>query len=75
MMFEQFVAKAAELLAKGQPFVTASVVRFEAPISGKPGDKAIIFQDGRMWGWIGGAAHNRWSSRKRCRRSRTDSRG
>src|SRR5215469_8272121 len=54
MMFDQFVAKAAELLAKGEPFVTASVVRFEAPISGKPGDKAIIFQDGRMWGWIGG---------------------
>ncbi|MBA0083457.1 MAG: hypothetical protein HRJ53_00520 [Acidobacteria bacterium Pan2503] len=45
MMFEQFVAKAAELLAIGEPFVTASVVRFEAPISGKPGDKAIIFQD------------------------------
>jgi xanthine dehydrogenase accessory factor len=54
MMFDQFVAKAAELLAKGEPFVTASVVRFEAPISGKPGDKAIIFQDGRIWGWIGG---------------------
>lgn len=54
MMFDQFVAKAAELLAKGEPFVTASVVRFEAPISGKPGDKAIIFQDGTMWGWIGG---------------------
>ena len=54
MMFDQFVAKAAELLAKGEPFATASVVRFEAPISGKPGDKAIVFQDGRMWGWIGG---------------------
>lgn len=54
MMFDQFVAKAAELLAKGEPFVTASVVRFEASISGKPGDKAIIFQDGTMWGWIGG---------------------
>ena len=39
---------------KGEPFVTASVVRFQAPISGKPGDKAIIFADGKMWGWIGG---------------------
>jgi len=53
-MFERFLNKAAELLAKGEPFVTASVVRFQAPISGKPGDKAIIFADGKMWGWIGG---------------------
>ena len=42
-MFDRFLNKAAELLAKGEPFVTASVVRFQAPISGKPGDKAIIF--------------------------------
>jgi xanthine dehydrogenase accessory factor len=53
-MFDRFLNKAAELLTKGEPFVTASVVRFQAPISGKPGDKAIIFADGRMWGWIGG---------------------
>jgi len=53
-MFDQFLSKAAELLAKGEPFATASVVRFQAPISGKPGDKAIIFADGKMWGWIGG---------------------
>ena len=53
-MFDQFLNKATELLAKGEPFVTASVVRFQAPISGKPGDKAIIFSDGTMWGWIGG---------------------
>jgi xanthine dehydrogenase accessory factor len=53
-MFDRFLTKAAELLAKGEPFVTASVVRFQAPISGKPGDKAIIFADGKMWGWIGG---------------------
>lgn len=53
-MFDQFLNKAADLLAKGEPFVTASVVRFQSPISGKPGDKAIIFADGKMWGWIGG---------------------
>jgi xanthine dehydrogenase accessory factor len=53
-MFDRFLNKAAELLAKGEPFVTASVVRFQAPISGKPRDKAIIFADGKMWGWIGG---------------------
>ena len=53
-MFDQFLNKAAELLAKGEAFVTASVVRSQAPISGKPGDKAIIFADGKIWGWIGG---------------------
>jgi len=53
-MFDRFLKKAAVLLEQGEPFVTASVVRFQAPISGKPGDKAIIFADGRMWGWIGG---------------------
>src|ERR1700739_1036620 len=38
----------------GASFAVATVVRFEAPISGKPGDKAIIFADGEVWGWIGG---------------------
>jgi len=54
MMLDEFLTKASQLLAEGEPFVTASVVRFQAPISGKPGDKAIIFADGKMWGWIGG---------------------
>ena len=53
-MFDQFLSKAAELLAKDEPFAVAEVVRYQAPISGKPGDKAIIVADGRMWGWIGG---------------------
>ena len=53
-MFDQFLSKADELVAKDQPFAVAVVVRYQAPISGKPGDKAIIFPDGKMWGWIGG---------------------
>jgi xanthine dehydrogenase accessory factor len=53
-MFDEFLSKAGELLEKGEPFAVAVVVRYEAPISGKPGNKAIIFADGRMWGWIGG---------------------
>jgi xanthine dehydrogenase accessory factor len=53
-MFEQFLHKTAELLAHGEPFVTATVVRCQPPTSGKPGDKAIIHADGEMWGWIGG---------------------
>ena len=53
-MFDQFMRKADELLTNNQPFAVAVVVRHEAPISGKPGNKAIIFPDGKLWGWIGG---------------------
>jgi len=53
-MFDQFLSKADELLTNDQSFAVATVVRFQAPISGKPGNKAIIFPDGKMWGWIGG---------------------
>jgi xanthine dehydrogenase accessory factor len=53
-VFDQFVNKANDLLAKGEPFAVALVVRYEAPISGKPGNKAIIQPDGKLWGWIGG---------------------
>jgi xanthine dehydrogenase accessory factor len=53
-VFDQFLNRANELLAKGQSFAVAIVVRYDAPISGKPGDKAIITVDGKLWGWIGG---------------------
>lgn len=53
-MFDQFLKKANELLESEQSFAIAVVVRYEAPISGKPGNKAIIFPDGKIWGWIGG---------------------
>ncbi|MFT5194414.1 MAG: xanthine dehydrogenase accessory factor [Cellvibrionaceae bacterium] len=54
-MFDEFFSKAHELTNKGEPFVTATVVRAEKPTSGKPGDKAIITIDGVMHGWIGGS--------------------
>lgn len=53
-MWDRFLQKTAELLSQGQPFAVATVVRCEAPTSGKPGDKAIILADGNLWGWIGG---------------------
>jgi xanthine dehydrogenase accessory factor len=53
-MFDQFLSKASELLASGQSFAIAEVVRYLKPISGKSGDKAIISADGNIWGWIGG---------------------
>jgi xanthine dehydrogenase accessory factor len=54
MMFDQFLKETAELVAQGESFVTATVVRALPPTSGKPGDKAIIHADGRISGWIGG---------------------
>jgi xanthine dehydrogenase accessory factor len=51
-MFDEFLTKAAAL--HGSPFAIAIVVGFQAPVSGKPGDKAIIQADGQVWGWIGG---------------------
>jgi xanthine dehydrogenase accessory factor len=53
-MWDRFLDKVAELLAQGERFAVATVVRCEAPTSGRPGDKAIVFADGRIWGWIGG---------------------
>src|SRR6516162_5685070 len=51
-MFDEFLTKAAAL--RGSPFAIAIVVRVEPPVSGKPGDKAIVQADGDMSGWIGG---------------------
>jgi xanthine dehydrogenase accessory factor len=53
-MFDQFLRKAGELVARSEPFAVAEVVRHIKPISGKTGDKAIILSDGTVWGWIGG---------------------
>ena len=54
-MYDEFFARAHELVQEGVPFATALVVRAEKPTSGKPGDKAIITADGVMHGWIGGS--------------------
>jgi len=53
-MWGQFLDKTQELLGQGASFAVATVVRVLPPSSGKPGDKAIIQADGRLWGWIGG---------------------
>jgi xanthine dehydrogenase accessory factor len=53
-MYEDFFDKLAELRKRNEPFVIATVVRREAPSSGKRGDKAIIDKYGGISGWIGG---------------------
>ena len=52
---ERHFELAAELLARREPFATATVVRADRPTSAKPGAKAIITHDGRLVGWIGGS--------------------
>jgi xanthine dehydrogenase accessory factor len=50
-LFEQIAA----LRRAGTPFVLATVVGRRAPVSAHLGDRAIVFADGRMEGFIGGA--------------------
>ena len=54
-MAEPLLALAAELERRGEAFALATVVRCEAPTSAKPGAKALIHDDGRVEGWVGGA--------------------
>ena len=53
-MFDEFLKKSTELTAKGEVFAVATVVRSQAPSSGKQGDRAIVHADGEITGWIGG---------------------
>jgi xanthine dehydrogenase accessory factor len=50
-VFERIVT----LQKEGSPFVLATVVARRAPVSAHVGDHAIVFGDGRMDGFIGGA--------------------
>jgi xanthine dehydrogenase accessory factor len=52
---EPLLTLAAELERRGELFALATVVRCEAPTSAKPGAKALIHEDGRVEGWVGGA--------------------
>jgi xanthine dehydrogenase accessory factor len=52
---DDLLALAAELQRRGEAFALATVVRCEAPTSAKPGAKAIVREDGRVTGWVGGA--------------------
>jgi xanthine dehydrogenase accessory factor len=49
------LALAADLSARGEPFVLATVVWRRSPSSGKEGSTALITPDRRVRGWLGGA--------------------
>src|SRR5262245_56241077 len=50
-----FFERLAALRREGQPFALATVIARRAPVSAHLGDRAIVFPDGRMEGFIGGA--------------------
>jgi xanthine dehydrogenase accessory factor len=49
------MARAVELMAKGESFAMATVVWRQPPSSGHHGSRAIVMPDGTLHGWIGGA--------------------
>jgi xanthine dehydrogenase accessory factor len=52
---KDFFERVAALQREGRSFVVATVVARRAPVSAHLGDRAIIFADGRLDGFVGGA--------------------
>ncbi len=50
-----FFEQMAALRREGQSFAVATVVARRAPVSAHLGDRAVVFADGRMEGFVGGA--------------------
>ena len=50
----EWINQASKLQAAEQPFALVTVLRAQAPTSGKAGDKAVVTADGQIHGWIGG---------------------
>lgn len=51
---DEIEALARDLAARGEPFVRATVVRREPPVSANVGDRALVTADNEIHGWIGG---------------------
>lgn len=52
---DELLDRAVSMRSEGRPFVMATVVWSSGLSSGKQGSRAIISEDGRMEGWVGGA--------------------
>jgi xanthine dehydrogenase accessory factor len=52
---DQFFGRVAALRREGESFAVATVVARRAPVSSHMGDRAIVFADGRMEGFVGGS--------------------
>jgi xanthine/CO dehydrogenase XdhC/CoxF family maturation factor len=51
----EIVAQGQALRQARRPFALATVVCCERPASARPGDQALITEDGHTQGWIGGS--------------------
>ncbi|GAA3993970.1 hypothetical protein GCM10022631_00080 [Deinococcus rubellus] len=54
-MNSQFLEQLSRLQRSGVSFVTATVVSRRAPVSSHLGDRAIVYEGGRMEGFVGGS--------------------
>jgi xanthine dehydrogenase accessory factor len=54
MISDELTQRAHELTERGEPFVTATVVRVHRPTSVEPGTVALIRGDGTIEGFVGG---------------------
>ena len=54
-MRAELLQLAADLAARGEPFVLAVVVRREPASSAQPGNMAVVTKDGALHGWLGGS--------------------
>lgn len=52
---DRWYEAAKQLERRNEGYVLATVVRAVAPTSAKPGDKAVVTEDGVVEGWIGGS--------------------
>ena len=50
----EWIHQAHRLQTNGDSFALVTVLRAQAPTSGKVGDKAVVTVDGKIHGWIGG---------------------
>ncbi len=52
---ESLLVEAGKLAAAGVPFALVTVIDVERPASTRRGDRALVTQEGRVTGWVGGA--------------------
>jgi xanthine dehydrogenase accessory factor len=55
MITGNLARRARDLAERREPYVSAVVVRAQKPTSVRPGDAALVFADGRIEGFVGGA--------------------
>lgn len=54
-MAVDLLAEELRLRAERRPYATAVVVWSRSPTSGRAGDRALVTEDGRLSGWVGGS--------------------